>query len=213
MQRRVCRQLRGQSQPIVRRLREAVDRAVGEGVCSSLVAIASRDSIQGQSAALGVLLGSYGSAVRVARVRGSVFGQDHRALLSATQQLLAGSGSADFLRNMGALEAELAQGFERGRPVVVVVEEMHEFCRREKQVLLYSLLDLLHRQKLLFVVRLLPQLALSRNDACSSWASPTAASSTRPSRSELPPASTPSTSSPPPSLWRARWPASVPPSE
>ena len=148
----VCRQLRGQSQHLVQRLRAAVDRAVNEGVSSSLVAIASRDSIQGQSAALGVMLRSYGSAIRVARVRGSVFAQDHRALLSATQQLLAGSGSADFLRNMSALEAELAQGFESGRPVVVVAEEMHEFCRREKQVLLYSLLDLLHRQRLLYVV-------------------------------------------------------------
>ena len=152
MKRVVCRQLRGQSQHIAQRLRTAVDRAVGEGVCSSLVAIASRDCIQGQSAALGVMLAGYGPAIRVARVRGSVFAQDHRALLSATQQLLAGSGSADFLRNMGALEAELSQGFESRRPVVVVVEEMHEFCRREKQVLLYSLLDLLHRQKLLYVV-------------------------------------------------------------
>lgn len=156
VKRTVCRQLRGQGQHVVRRVREAVDKALREGVSSSLVAISSRESIEGQAASLGESLRGYGSAIRLARVRGSVFGQDHRALLSATQQLLACSGSADFLRNMSALEAELEQGYEAGRPVVIVVEEMHEFCRRDKQVLLYSLLDLLHRRSLLFVVLVPP---------------------------------------------------------
>ena len=36
---------------------------------------------------------------------------------------------------------------------MIIVEELQEFSKREKQVLIYTLLDLMHREDLLFVVR------------------------------------------------------------
>lgn len=38
------------------------------------------------------------------------------------------------------------------QPAVIIVEELQEFSKREKQVLIYTLLDLMHREDLLFVV-------------------------------------------------------------
>ena len=38
------------------------------------------------------------------------------------------------------------------QPAVIIVEEIQEFLRRDKQVLIYTLLDLMHKEDLLFVV-------------------------------------------------------------
>jgi Cdc6-like AAA superfamily ATPase len=129
-----------------------VDSALDCHVSSSTVAIASKYAIENQSAAFGIMLRSYGPRIRLVRIHGAVFEQDHRALVSCTRQLLAAAGTSNFSRNMNALEAELEESFDRKRPLVVLVEDLHEFCRKDKQVLLYSLLDLLHKQRALSVV-------------------------------------------------------------
>jgi uncharacterized protein YoaH (UPF0181 family) len=153
VKRHLCQRLRGLAgQKVVERLRQCVDRALSAGTCISLVAIASRDAMQSQCRAVNMLLADYGSSIRVARIRGSIFGEDHKALLNATGQLLTLSGTSDFSMNMEALEKQLSTGYSTRNPTVIVVEDIHEFCRRDKQVLLYSLLDMLHKQKLLYVV-------------------------------------------------------------
>lgn len=59
---------------------------------------------------------------------------------------------APFAQALEDLEDFFRQCRLEGRPAVVVVEELQEFVRREKQILIYTLLDLMHRSDLLFTV-------------------------------------------------------------
>lgn len=133
-------------------IKARIDNAVTSGVSSSIVAISSQIACEGYYSSISQLIDSYGSNVRAARLRGSVFGEDHRALASAASQLLRVSGTADFILNMSSFETQLSDGFKSGTPIVVFIDDVQEFCRRNKQMLLYSLLDMLHNNKTLFVV-------------------------------------------------------------
>jgi len=46
----------------------------------------------------------------------------------------------------------LRTSYSQGTPTIIVIEDVHEFVRRKKQLLLYTLLDLMHKNDLLFAL-------------------------------------------------------------
>ncbi len=88
----------------------------------------------------------------VARVQPNICPTDHDALCSISSQLCVRAASGHNL--VTALE-DLEDHFRHcaidKQPSVVVLEDVHEFAVREKQVLIYTLLDYMHRSDMLFV--------------------------------------------------------------
>jgi len=96
-----------------------------------------------------------GGGLAVAHVKGLVCTTDQQALCTIADQFLLRSGTG-FEKNVSVvlqdLEAHFRQCMIDGCPAVVVLEDIHIFAAREKQVLIYTLLDFMHKQDLLFVV-------------------------------------------------------------
>lgn len=90
----------------------------------------------------------------IARVNGNICNHDSQALNSLADQLLIRSSTED--RHFNLAVEDLEKHFQRcrldNRPAIVILEEIDLFARREKQILIYTLLDLMHKEKLLFVV-------------------------------------------------------------
>jgi len=90
----------------------------------------------------------------IARVNGNICTQDSQALNSLADQLLIRSATED--RHFNLAVEDLEKHFQRcrldKRPAIVILEELDLFARRDKQILIYTLLDLMHKEHLLFVV-------------------------------------------------------------
>jgi len=90
----------------------------------------------------------------IARVNGNICTHDSQALNSLADQLLIRSTTEE--RHFNLAVEDLEKHFRRcrldKRPAIIILEEIDLFARREKQILIYTLLDLMHKQDLLFVV-------------------------------------------------------------
>jgi hypothetical protein len=89
----------------------------------------------------------------VARVQGQVCTSDQEALCSIAGQLcLRPTTGRDLSLALEDLEDHFRQCALNGRPSVIVLQDVHAFATREKQVLIYTLLDYMHKSDMLFVV-------------------------------------------------------------
>lgn len=90
----------------------------------------------------------------VGRINGLVVGKDKEALASLADQFLVRSSTEDRHHNL-ALE-DLKEHFIQCRlskcPAVIILEEVEQFAVRDKQTLLYTLLDLMQDNRYLFLV-------------------------------------------------------------
>jgi len=90
---------------------------------------------------------------RVARIRGRVDGSDQLALVSLARQLFFQRPTErKFDANLESVEMALRTSYSQGTPTIIIIEDVHEFVLRKKQLLLYTLLDLMHRNDLLFAL-------------------------------------------------------------
>jgi hypothetical protein len=93
------------------------------------------------------------SPLSVARVQGQVCTSDQDALCSIAGQLcLRPTTGRDLSIALEDLEDHFRQCALNGRPSVIVLQDVHAFATREKQVLIYTLLDYMHKPDMLFVV-------------------------------------------------------------
>ncbi len=89
----------------------------------------------------------------VARIQGQVCSSDQDALCSIAGQLcLRPITGRDLSTALEDLEDHFRQCALNGRPAVIVLQDVHAFATREKQVLIYTLLDYMHKSDMLFVV-------------------------------------------------------------
>jgi Cdc6-like AAA superfamily ATPase len=93
-------------------------------------------------------------AFRVARIRGMVDGDDSLALTSLARQLFIHrrNNGRKFDANLDYVEMALRSSYSAGVPTIIIVEDIHEFVRRKKQLLLYTLLDMMHQRDMLFAL-------------------------------------------------------------
>ena len=95
----------------------------------------------------------YRSAFRVARIRGLVEGSDELALLSLARQLfMERCMPGKFDENVESIESVFRTSYSSGLPTVIVIENIEEYCKGKKQILLYTLLDMMHRKDALFAL-------------------------------------------------------------
>jgi Cdc6-like AAA superfamily ATPase len=88
-----------------------------------------------------------------AHVSGQICASDQDALCSIAGQLcLRPSAGRDLSTALEDLEDHFRQCSLNGRPSVIVLEDVHTFATREKQILIYTLLDYMHKPDMLFVV-------------------------------------------------------------
>lgn len=73
-------------------------------------------------------------------------------LYSALAEQLMSVKSASFGLNFEALQTCFKHSCIDGSPTIIIVDDIHEFASRPRQVLLYALLDLIHRKECLFMV-------------------------------------------------------------
>ena len=96
---------------------------------------------------------STGTSFSVARIQGQVCSSDQDALCSIAGQLcLRPTTGRDLSTALEDLEDHFRQCALNGRPAVIVLQDVHAFATREKQVLIYTLLDYMHKSDMLFVV-------------------------------------------------------------
>lgn len=88
----------------------------------------------------------------LARIQGAVCATDSQALISIANQLCLRKKDHSLVSAVEDMEDHLKQCHLNGQPAVIVLEDIDQFCTREKQLLIYTLLDLMHKQNLLFVV-------------------------------------------------------------
>jgi len=97
--------------------------------------------------------GSY-DTLSIARVNGCINSLDSDAIKSLADQFLIRSSTDNRHFNLAIEDLELH--FRQCRinkiPAIVILEEIDLFAERDKQVLIYTLLDLMHKRDLLFVV-------------------------------------------------------------
>jgi Cdc6-like AAA superfamily ATPase len=90
-----------------------------------------------------------------ARVSGSMQLSDHEALVDMANQFMV-RNEKDSNANL-ALE-DLEELFKHcrqdGIPAIIVLEDFHVFAKRSRQTLIYTLLDLMHKKEMLFMVSL-----------------------------------------------------------
>lgn len=138
-------------------LHSRLNIAFNQKVSTSLLVIGPVGS--GKKRLVESLLESYihpdKGGIAVARIKGLVCSTDQQALCSIADQFLLRSG-VGHEKNINIvledLEAHFRQCMLDGHPAVVMLEDLHIFATREKQVLIYTLLDFMHKQDLLFVV-------------------------------------------------------------
>ena len=89
-----------------------------------------------------------------ARVSGASQLSDHEALIDmANQFLLRNEKEANVNMALEDLEDHFKQCRLDGIPAIIVLEDFHAFAKRNRQTLIYTLLDLMHNKSLLFTVR------------------------------------------------------------
>lgn len=97
--------------------------------------------------------GSY-NTLSIAKVNGYINSMDSDAIKSLADQFLIRSSTDNRHFNLAIEDLELH--FRQCRinkiPAIVILEEIDLFAERDKQVLIYSLLDLMHKRDLLFIV-------------------------------------------------------------
>ena len=88
-----------------------------------------------------------------ARVSGASQLSDHEALIDmANQFLLRNEKEANVNMALEDLEDHFKQCRLDGIPAIIVLEDFHAFAKRNRQTLIYTLLDLMHNKSLLFTV-------------------------------------------------------------
>ena len=136
-------------------LEESIERAFKQKLSTSIILLSdpSVDTKTDQ------LLGTYLTSLHknIAKVNGQLVESDHEALISITNQFLLRSNSFLELGNLNEaledLEMHLRQCRIDGIPAVILVDQLHMFAhKRERQLLLYTLLDLMHKPDMLILV-------------------------------------------------------------
>ncbi len=101
----------------------------------------------------GCVNGSY-NTLSIAKVNGYINSLDSDAIKSLADQFLIRSSTDNRHFNLAIEDLELH--FRQCRinkiPAIVILEEIDLFAERDKQVLIYTLLDLMHKRDLLFIV-------------------------------------------------------------
>jgi len=92
--------------------------------------------------------------VSIARVNGFLCQQDNVAIKLLADQFLVRSATENRHFNLAVedLETHFRQCKINKTPAIIVLEEIDLFAVRDKQILIYTLLDLMHKRDLLFVV-------------------------------------------------------------
>ena len=145
----LCKRLRSAGRPLTPHLTASIERALKEGVSSSFIVFAPKTAVVSEGERIIQAVRGYGERLRLVRLRGAVFGRDEKALVSIADQLVALLDSGDAVESLQALEHFLLSS--QATPTVLLLEDVQEFCRRDRQFLLYSLLDLMHSKAVNFV--------------------------------------------------------------
>lgn len=136
------------------RVRAVLDSCFQEKVSGSVLIVGSEGSGKRQFA--DQLLESYktpsGEDIKVARLQGLAFSKDNLALISLARQLGIFSETDNFNMSVEGLQSHFQQSRLQNVPTVILIEAIDEFTKRSRQVLLYTLLDLMHRPDLYYVV-------------------------------------------------------------
>jgi Cdc6-like AAA superfamily ATPase len=134
-------------------LRQRIDDAEVQGVSTSLFVVGPIGS--GKRGIINRILEKYTELGRqrgiegklIATVRGTTAINDSQALMSIVNQFMY-RDPVDKNPNvvMEDFEALLRQRRRDGLPAIIIVENIDEFARRNKQTLIYTLLDLMHKE-------------------------------------------------------------------
>eukprot|EP01038_Epipyxis_sp_PR26KG_P009933 gene9933-13362_t len=90
---------------------------------------------------------------RVARISGHITESDHEALISlANQFMIRPSTESNFSLALEDLEVHFKRSKMNNAPAIVILDEFQVFAKRARQVLIYTLLDLMHDAENLFVM-------------------------------------------------------------
>jgi len=88
-----------------------------------------------------------------ARVCGSLLFNDHEALIDmANQFMIRNEKDTNLNLALEDLEEHFKQCRMDGIPAVIVLEDFHVFAKRKRQTLIYTLLDLMHKKEMLFMI-------------------------------------------------------------
>jgi len=91
---------------------------------------------------------------RIAHISGGLDNTDQLAILSLQKQLFY---NADGIHNKFDINLErIENAFKSSKlaciPTVIIIHDIHEYAKNPKQLLLYTLLDMMHRNDCLFVL-------------------------------------------------------------
>ncbi len=137
-------------------IRARLDIAFNQRMSTSLLVIGPTGS--GKKAVINNVLRSYQDCegftpFSIARVQAQICPTDQEALCSIAGQLcIRNSAGRSLVTALEDLEDHFRQCALNAQPSVVVLEDIHSFASREKQVLIYTLLDYMHKSDMLFVV-------------------------------------------------------------
>ena len=137
-------------------IRSRLDMAFTQCMSTSLLVVGPTGS--GKKSIIDHVLRSYQNSdgitpFAVARVQAQVCPTDQDALCSIAGQLcVRNSAGRNVVAALEDLEDHFRQCAMNSQPSVVVLEDVHNFATREKQVLIYTLLDYMHKPDMLFVV-------------------------------------------------------------
>ncbi|KAJ1438347.1 hypothetical protein B484DRAFT_211863 [Ochromonadaceae sp. CCMP2298] len=88
-----------------------------------------------------------------ARVSGSTQLSDHEALVDmANQFMVRNEKDSNVNLALEDLEDLFTHCRQDGVPAIIVLEDFHVFAQRQRQTLIYTLLDLMHKKELLFMI-------------------------------------------------------------
>lgn len=89
----------------------------------------------------------------VARIKGSVTPNDHDAIIGIADQFLLGKRVRSNLNSaLEDLEEHFQQCCIDRIPAVIIIEDFHIFATKRRQMLIYTLLDLMQKRDMLFTV-------------------------------------------------------------
>jgi len=136
------------------KMKAILDSCFQEKVSGSVLVIGSAGS--GKRQFVDRILNSYktpsGEAVKVAQLQGLAFTKDNHALISLAKQMGIFAETDNFNMSVEGLQSHFQQSRLQSVPTVILIEDIDEFAKGNRQVLLYTLLDLMHRNDLYYVV-------------------------------------------------------------
>ena len=89
---------------------------------------------------------------KVAVIDGNEMDNDNQALISLANQLMEKGNRSNYVLNVDLIESCFRDSYQESSPVVVIINSVHSFAFKRRQIFLYLLLDLIQRKDLLFTV-------------------------------------------------------------